>query len=111
MWRAVRLVVDTGLHSMGWTRQQAIDFFLKNTAKTQQDITVEVDRYIVWPGQALGYKMGEIKLRELRTAAEAQLGTAFDIRSFHDEILASGAVPLDVVETRVKSWIERAKVH
>jgi len=111
MWRAVRLVVDTGLHSMGWTRQQAIEFFLKNTAKTQQDITVEVDRYIVWPGQALGYKMGEIKLRELRTAAEAQLGTAFDIRSFHDEILASGAVPLDVVETRVKSWIERAKVH
>jgi len=109
MWRAVRLVVDTGLHSMGWSRQQAIDFFLKNTAKTLQDITVEVDRYIVWPGQALGYKMGELKIRELRTAAEAQLGAAFDIRAFHDEVLASGAVPLDVVEARINAWIQRAK--
>ncbi len=107
MWRAVRLVVDTGLHSMSWTRQQAIDYFLKNTAKTQQDITVEVDRYIVWPGQALGYKMGEIRIRELRAAAEAQLGAAFDIRGFHDELLASGAVPLDVVEARVHAWVER----
>jgi len=111
MWRAVRLVVDTGLHTMGWTRQQAIDFFLRNTAKTQQDISVEVDRYIVWPGQALGYKMGEIKLRELRTMAEAQLGPAFDIRAFHDEILASGAVPLDVVEARVKAWVGRATIR
>lgn len=109
MWRAVRLVVDTGLHSMGWSRRQAIDFFLNNTAKTQQDITVEVDRYIVWPGQALGYKMGELKLRELRGAAESQLGAAFDIRAFHDEVLASGAVPLDVVEARVKAWVERTK--
>jgi uncharacterized protein (DUF885 family) len=109
MWRAVRLVVDTGLHSMGWTRQQAIDYFLKNTAKTQQDITVEVDRYIVWPGQALGYKMGEIKIRELRATAESMLGAAFDIRGFHDEILASGAVPLDVVDARIKAWIERQK--
>lgn len=109
MWRAVRLVVDTGLHSMGWTRQQAIDFFLKNTAKTLQDITVEVDRYIVWPGQALGYKMGELKLRELRAEAESALGSAFDIRAFHDEVLASGAVPLDVVEARIKVWIERQK--
>jgi uncharacterized protein (DUF885 family) len=107
MWRAVRLVVDTGLHTMGWTRQQAIDFFLQNTAKTQQDITVEVDRYIVWPGQALGYKMGEIKIRELRAAAESKLGAAFDIREFHDEVLASGAVPLDVVEARVNAWVER----
>jgi uncharacterized protein (DUF885 family) len=109
MWRAVRLVVDTGIHSMGWSRQQAIDFFLENTAKTLQDITVEVDRYIVWPGQALGYKMGELKLQELRAAAEAQLGAAFDIRAFHDEVLASGAVPLDVVEARVKAWVERTK--
>lgn len=107
MWRAVRLVVDTGLHAMGWSRQQAIDFFLKNTAKTLQDITVEVDRYIVWPGQALGYKMGELKLRELRAAAEAQLGAAFDIRGFHDEVLASGAVPLDIVEARIKAWVVR----
>ena len=111
MWRAVRLVVDTGIHSMGWTRQQAIDFFLKNTAKTLQDITVEVDRYIVWPGQALGYKVGELKLKELRAAAEAQLGSGFDIRAFHDEVLASGAVPLDVVEARIKSWIERTKTR
>ena len=111
MWRAVRLVVDTGLHSMGWSRQQAIDFFLKNTAKTLQDITVEVDRYIAWPGQALGYKMGELKLQELRRAAEAQLGASFDIRAFHDEVLASGAVPLDVVEQRVVSWIARTKPH
>lgn len=109
MWRAVRLVVDTGLHSMDWSRQQAIDFFLKNTAKTLQDITVEVDRYIAWPGQALGYKMGELKLQELRRAAEAQLGAAFDIRAFHDEVLASGAVPLDVVEQRVTAWIARTK--
>ncbi len=109
MWRAVRLVVDTGLHSMGWPRQQAIDFFLKNTAKTLQDITVEVDRYIVWPGQALGYKMGELKLQELRAAAQAQLGANFDIRAFHDEVLASGAVPLDVVEQRIKAWVERTR--
>ncbi len=107
MWRAVRLVVDTGLHSMDWTRQQAIDYFLENTAKTLQDITVEVDRYIVWPGQALGYKMGEINLRDLRATAEAKLGAAFDIRGFHDEVLASGAVPLDVVEARVNAWVER----
>jgi uncharacterized protein (DUF885 family) len=109
MWRAVRLVVDTGIHSMGWPRQQAIDFFLENTAKTLQDITVEVDRYIVWPGQALGYKMGELKLQELRAGAEAALGAAFDIRAFHDEVLASGAVPLEVVEQRIKAWIERTK--
>ncbi len=109
MWRAVRLVVDTGLHSMGWTRQHAIEFFLKNTAKTLQDITVEVDRYIVWPGQALGYKMGEIKIRALRAEAEAQLGEAFDLRGFHDELLASGAVPLDVVDARIRAWIERMR--
>jgi uncharacterized protein (DUF885 family) len=109
MWRAVRLVVDTGLHSMGWTRQQAIDYFLANTAKTLTDITVEVDRYIVWPGQALGYKMGEIRIRELRAMAERELGPAFDIRGFHDEVLGSGAVPLDALESRVKAWVERTK--
>jgi len=93
---AIRLVVDTGLHSMGWTRDQAIDFFREYAAKTDQDIVVEVDRYIVWPGQALGYKMGQLKIRELRTQAEQQLGPRFDIRQFHDVVLGHGAVPLDV---------------
>jgi uncharacterized protein (DUF885 family) len=101
MWRAVRLVVDTGLHTMGWTREQAIDFFAANAAKTLQDITIEVDRYIVWPGQALGYKMGQLKIRELRTAAEQRLGAKFDIRAFHDAVLGQGAVPLDVLERRL----------
>jgi uncharacterized protein (DUF885 family) len=107
MWRAVRLVVDTGLHAMGWTRQQAIDFFAANAAKTTQDITVEVDRYIVWPGQALGYKMGQLKIRELRTKAERELGARFDVRDFHDTILSQGAVPLDVLERMVGAWITR----
>ena len=107
MWRAVRLVVDTGMHSMGWTREQAIQFFKDNTGKTDQDITVEVDRYIVWPGQALAYKLGQLKIRELRTEAEKRLGPKFDIRKFHDEILEQGAVPLTVLEPRVKQWIDR----
>jgi uncharacterized protein (DUF885 family) len=104
MWRAVRLVVDTGLHSMGWSRQQAIDFFAANAAKTLQDITVEVDRYIVWPGQALGYKMGQLRIRELRTDAERRLGAKFDLRAFHDVVLGQGAVPLDVLERLVASF-------
>jgi uncharacterized protein (DUF885 family) len=102
MWRAVRLVVDTGLHSMGWTRQQAIDYFAANTPKTIQDITVEVDRYIVWPGQALGYKMGQLKIRALRAEAEARLGAEFDIRAFHDAVLGAGAVPMHVLEQRLR---------
>jgi uncharacterized protein (DUF885 family) len=109
MWRAVRLVVDTGLHAMNWTRQQAIDYFLANAAKTEQDITVEVDRYIVWPGQALGYKMGQLKIRELRTHAEQELGAKFDVRAFHDVILGRGAVPLDVLEQQVNAWIAQVK--
>jgi uncharacterized protein (DUF885 family) len=102
MWRAVRLVVDTGLHSMGWTRQQAIDYFLANAAKTEQDVTVEVDRYIVWPGQALGYKIGQIRIRELRAELERDLGSRFDIRRFHDTVLGQGAIPLAVLEQRVR---------
>ena len=105
MWRAVRLVVDTGMHSMGWTRDQAIQFFKDNTGKTDQDITVEVDRYIVWPGQALAYKLGQLKIRELRMEAEKRLGSKFDERKFHDAVLESGAVPLNVLELHMKQWM------
>ena len=106
MWRAVRLVVDTGMHSMGWTRQQAIDFFRENTSKTDQDITVEVDRYIVWPGQALAYKIGQIKIRELRTEAEKELGSKFNVRTFHDAVLEQGSVPLDLLQAHVEEWMK-----
>ena len=106
MWRAVRLVVDTGMHTMDWTREQAIQFFKDNTGKTDQDITVEVDRYIVWPGQALAYKIGQLKVRELRTIAEKKQGTKFSVREFHDAVLENGALPLSVLEPRVNQWIE-----
>lgn len=105
MWRAIRLVVDTGMHTMGWTRDQAIQFFKDNTGKTDQDIIVEVDRYIVWPGQALAYKIGQLKIRELRAFAEKEFGPRFDKRKFHDVVLESGAVPLDLLESHVKAWI------
>jgi uncharacterized protein (DUF885 family) len=105
MWRAVRLVVDTGMHSMGWTREQAIQFFKDNTGKTDQDITVEVDRYIVWPGQALAYKLGQLKIRELRTEAEKKQGSSFNVRKFHDAVLESGSIPLDVLETHIHDWL------
>jgi len=106
MWRAVRLVVDTGIHSMGWTREQAIKFFRDNTGKTDQDITVEVDRYIVWPGQALAYKLGQLKIRELRTHAEQRLGAKFNVRTFHDAVLEQGAMPLSLLEPQVKRWTD-----
>jgi uncharacterized protein (DUF885 family) len=109
MWRAVRLVVDTGMHSFGWTRQQAIDFFKANSSKPEHDIVVEVDRYIVWPGQALGYKIGELKIKELRAFAARELGEEFDIRAFHDEVLGAGALPLDVLEARIKGWVAAKK--
>jgi uncharacterized protein (DUF885 family) len=105
MWRAIRLVLDTGIHSMGWSRDQAIEYFLANSSKTEHDITVEVDRYIVAPGQALAYKIGELKLKELRAFATMELGTKFDVRQFHDEVLDSGALPLDVLDQRVKAWV------
>ena len=105
MWRAVRLVVDTGMHYKGWTRQQAIDFFKDNAAKTEQDIVNEIDRYISWPGQALAYKIGQLKMLELRRKAEQALGDNFDIRAFHDTLLGGGALPMEILETRMNRWL------
>jgi uncharacterized protein (DUF885 family) len=105
MWRAVRLVVDTGMHYKGWTRQQAIDFFNDNAAKTEHDIVNEIDRYILLPGQALAYKIGQLKMLQIRERAEIQLGDRFDIRAFHDELLGAGALPLDLLEQRMDRWM------
>ncbi len=109
MWRACRLVVDTGIHQLGWTRQQAIDYMAANTAKSEHDIAVEVDRYIVWPGQALAYKLGELAIRDLRARAEAALGARFDLRRFHNAVLDNGPLPLDVLEGEVLRWVERQR--
>jgi len=111
MWRAVRLVIDTGIHTMGWSREQAIDYFKANAAKTEHDITVEVDRYIVWPGQALAYKIGELKLKALRAYATTTLGSRFDIRAFHDQVLGAGALPLDVLDARIHAWVASVQVR
>ena len=92
-----------------WSRQKAIDFFLANAAKSEQDVTNEIDRYIVWPGQALAYKIGELKIKELRAKASAQLGENFNIRQFHDFVLGAGALPLNVLEQRVNNWINTQK--
>jgi prolyl oligopeptidase len=107
MWRAVRLVVDTGMHYKGWTRQQAIDFFKDNAAKTEADIVNEIDRYISWPGQALAYKIGQLKMLELRRKAEQALGEDFDVRAFHDEMLGGGALPLEILEIRMNRWLTK----
>ncbi len=109
MWRAIRLVVDTGMHSKGWTRQQAIDYFKANAGKAEHDIEVEVDRYIVWPGQALAYKIGELKIKELRAYAEKEQGPKFDVRAFHDHVLGNGALPLDLLEKNIKAWVAEEK--
>jgi len=105
MWRAVRLVVDTGMHYKGWTRQQAIDFFMDNAAKTETDIVNEIDRYISWPGQALAYKIGQLTMLGLRRKCEQTLGDDFDIKAFHDEMLGGGALPMEILETRMNRWL------
>ncbi len=109
MWRSIRLVVDVGMHWKNWTRDQAITFFEENAGKASHDIEVEVDRYIVWPGQALAYKIGERKIKELRRFAEKELGSSFDIRKFHDVVLGAGALPLSVLEGRVRTWVKASK--
>ncbi len=109
MWRAIRLVIDTGVHEKRWTRDQMVAYFHKYTAMDEINVQSEVDRYIAWPGQALAYKIGQLKILELRQYAKDQLGQKFDIRSFHDEILGSGALPLDVLDTRVRSWVAGQK--
>ena len=106
MWRAIRLVVDTGMHQLDWSRQQAIDYFMENAGKQEHDVIVEVDRYIVWPGQALAYKIGELKIKELRVYATDAMGEKFDIRGFHDEVLGKGAVPLSVLDANVRLWVK-----
>ena len=109
MWRAIRLVVDTGVHSQHWTRQQMVDYFREHSAIDETNIQAEVDRYIAWPAQALGYKVGQLKILELRDKAKTALGSKFDIKAFHDEVLDSGALPLDVLEQRVDAWIAAQK--
>ncbi|MDB4882424.1 MAG: hypothetical protein JWL95_1190 [Gemmatimonadetes bacterium] len=109
MWRAIRLVLDTGIHDMGWSRDQAVEYFRANSAKTEQEINVEVDRYIARPGQALAYKSGELEMKALRALGEKELGERFDIRAFHDELLSQGALPLDVLDARMRSWVASRK--
>lgn len=110
IWRAIRLVVDTGIHSQGWSRQHAIDYFLANSPRSELDVTNEVDRYIAWPGQALAYKMGELKISELRRYAARELGERFDLREFHDAVLLQGAVPLDQLGDQVEEYVRNAKL-
>ena len=106
MWRACRLVVDTGIHCKGWTREQALDYLAAHTALSMHEVTTEIDRYIGWPGQALSYKVGEIKIKQLRTKAEAALGDQFNIGEFHHAILKNGSVPLTQLEAQVDAYID-----
>ena len=108
MWRACRLVVDTGLHALGWSRERALDYLAGHTALSTQEVRTEIDRYIAWPGQALAYKMGELKILELRAKAEHLLGQRFDVRAFHDAVLESGGVPLSILERQIDAYIAGA---
>ena len=109
IWRACRLVVDTGMHALGWPRQRAIDFMKENTGLTEHNVVTEIDRYIDEPGQALAYKIGELKIKELRRLAEAELGPRFNVRAFHDAVLANGSIPLVVLEVEIRRWIDETK--
>ena len=109
LFRAVRLVVDTGIHSEGWTRDQVVDFMRKSGAVDEPTIQAETDRYIAWPAQALSYKLGQLKFRELRARAQKELGPKFDIRTFHDEMLSGGVLPLDLLDSRTNQWIAAQK--
>jgi uncharacterized protein (DUF885 family) len=109
MWRACRLVIDTGVHHDGWTRQQAVDYLASHTALSRHEVETEVDRYISWPGQALSYMLGELTIQRLRAEAEQALGPKFDIRAFHDVILSQGSVPMPVLEQQVRAYIDKAK--
>jgi uncharacterized protein (DUF885 family) len=107
LWRAMRVVVDTGIHSQGWTRQQAVEYFRANTAQSDRAIDVEIDRYVYEPGLGVAYTVGAMKIKELRAFAEKELGERFDIRAFHDELLRHGALPLDMAEANVREWVAR----
>jgi uncharacterized protein (DUF885 family) len=109
LWRAIRLVVDTGVHSKGWNEDQAVRYFSENSPMPLETIRNEVRRYIVWPGQATSYKVGMIRIQQLRAEAEAALGDAFDIRAFHDVVLGGGSLPLSLLERRVRDWIAEQK--
>ena len=104
---ACRLVIDTGIHQYGWTRDQALAYLRERAPLAEHEINTEIDRYIAWPGQALGYKIGQLKIRELRETKAKQMGDRFDVRAFHDVVLGEGALPLDVLESRVKAWTGR----
>ena len=109
VWRAVRLVVDTGIHAFGWSREEAIRYMMKKTGMGKREVTTEIDRYIVWPGQALAYKIGELSIKRWRLIAHKELGHKFDVRAFHDMLLEQGALPLDICEKQVHAWIESQK--
>jgi uncharacterized protein (DUF885 family) len=111
MLRAIRLVVDTGIHYKHWSRQQVVDYFHEHSAEDEPDVQSETDRYIAWPGQALGYKIGQLEILELREYAKSQLGDKFDLRVFHDQILDAGALPMDVLSTRIHEWVAHQKAN